>query len=304
VHVGTVVGHEFDVNPTKEISMSWGSRAAWHSRTAGLVLSLFAAAFVVGCDDDDDDDPMNPDVGTATVRVHFDEVSDGAPLVLGSMQYENGAGNSFSVTKFVYIVTNISFDLGTYSVRYPMAHLRDANDAATRSVTFDDVPVGDYDSVTFTFGMDGADNKDPNQGGTWPVTTAWNDMLWPASWGGGYHYMKFEGMFMNDIATAEGFATHAGRRHAMADGMFGTDATPQHHHYQVTLPTSMFTVAGEDTWDVSIEVDVEKWHGEPGPNMIDLDENAGMIMMNTVIQNRLEANGPTVFSLGSVTKDE
>ena len=109
---------------------------------------------------------------------------------------------------------------------------------------------------------------------------------------------------MTSSSGLDGFATHAGRRHAVNDENFGTDLTPQHHFFEVTLPADMFTVASDETWDVSVEMDVEKWHGEAGPNVIDLNVNPRMIMMNTEIQNRLEANGPAVFSLGSVTKDE
>ncbi len=247
-----------------------------------------------GCGDDDD--PMTPDdgpgaTGSATVRI-VHEV-DGTGFALNT-PYTNATGNTYSVANLEYVLSRVTFtSTAARAFESDAAFYVSADDTDTHTLVFDEVPAGDYTAVSFTFGLDETMNRDPDQGGTLPRTPEWEAMRWPATWGGGYHYMKLEGTFETDDAATESFAMHTGRRNATSDPTFGTDPAPIPHFFTVTVPGSAFTVEDDTDTDVSITMNLNGWFEDP--YAYDLDMYSLMIMMNTAAQNILEGNGPSVF---------
>ena len=169
-----------------------------------LVTSLVFATAIAGCDDDDN--TTEPPVATTgTVVVQLDHFVDVAAAEMDVMTYTNAAGNDYSVRTLLYIVSDVTVSASTSRTDFGdnMAHYRDAREASTRTATLERVPPGTYDFLSFTFGMDEEDNRDPSQGGEWPQTPEWEAMRWPSTWGGGYHYMKLEGDFVTSGGPTE-----------------------------------------------------------------------------------------------------
>jgi hypothetical protein len=253
---------------------------------------LFALA-LVACGDDNGTDPSM--VTTGEIRlVH---VVDGVPLAFDDLSYENATGDTYSVKRLEYILTDVSLVTSAARLAVTNAHYCDAFEATTTSMPIDDLPPGTYDAVTFTFGLDCEINLGPNQGGELPTTTQWQGMLWPMTWGGGYHYMKLEGDY-DDGSGLNTYRTHVGRRFAQSDPTFGDDDAPIPHYFTVTLPFDAVTVSEGDTWSFEVIMNVNEWY--TGPN--DLAMTSDGIMMNTDVQNLLEENGATVFSVGDVAQ--
>jgi hypothetical protein len=244
-----------------------------------VALPLGAGLVASGCSDDSTA-PEDPPVGTVVVQ--FDHVATGlsgsGPLAFDQMIYRNAAGNDFSVTKLQYLVSRFRLEpeaslRATAEYESDVVHFRDGRDDATRTVTFTDVPGGDYDHLSFVFGL----TNDDNVTGAYPDYDA--AMNWPMGMGG-YHYMKCEGMWGNGPSN---FATHTGRSMDAKDRSFEVsldlNAVPLRHG---------FTLAEGETKTIRVAMNLNQWYQDP--NVYDFVDY-GMIMGNPVAQELIHENG-------------
>ncbi len=135
------------------------------------------------------------------------------------------------------------------------------------------VPGGQYAALRFTFGVP-ADRTLPN-------TSDFNNMAWPAGMGGGHHYMRLEGLYSDGDETLA-FLSHTG-----PSG--GEDYT-----FSVELPLSL-SVDG-DAVDIHVVMDLNQWYEDPHPYDF---VGRGMIMGNQDAQSVHQANGASVFRIGT-----
>ena len=233
-------------------------------------LILAACCSLGACGTSDDD--------RGAVTVHFDHTVAAAALEPESILYTNAAGNEYGVTRLEYIVSGIALETaGGQRVELAAFHYRNAFLSATRNVSAQ-VPGGTYTALRFTFGLDGAQNET----GALPSVDHFNNMAWPAPMGGGYHYMRLEGLFRTPDGT-RAFLTHTGPTG-------GADFS-----FTVFLPLSL-TVRG-DEWAIAVVMDLNEWYA--APFRYDLNGRGG-IMGNADAQSTLRENGSTVFSLGAI----
>ena len=234
-----------------------------------ILLALLLAAALTGCGDDE--------VGAGTVSVRLEHRVDADELSFDQVLYTNAAGNRYSVSKLEYILTGITLESADGGL-FELAGQHHCNAAAkgTRRVVNRSVPAATYSALRFTFGVEG------NTPGTLPNQAHFDNMAWPAAMGGGYHYMKLEGMY-EDGGDEGGFAVHTGPAG-------GADFT-----FEVSLPL-VLTVA-QDAWEIQVVMNLGEWFANPNLyNFVGL----GGIMGNADLQGQLQANGATVFALGSV----
>lgn len=232
---------------------------------------LLAACFsLAACGGSDDD--------RGEVTVHFDHTVAAADLEPEAILYTNAAGNEYGVTRLEYIVSGIALETaGGQRVELAAFHYRNAFLSATRNVSAK-VPGGTYTALHFTFGLDG----DQNETGALPSVDHFNNMAWPAPMGGGYHYMRLEGLLRTPDGTGA-FLTHTGPTG-------GADFS-----FAVALPLSL-TVSGNE-WAIAVVMDLNEWYD--APFRYDLNGRGG-IMGNADAQSTLRENGSTVFSLGAI----
>ena len=237
-------------------------------------LILAACCFLLACGDSDDDQ--------GEVTIYFNHTVAGAALEHEDILYTNAAGNEYGVTRLEYIVSDIALET-TSGKRIELAefHCRNAFVSATRSVVAK-VPGGEYNALRFTFGIHGAKNET----GALPSVDHFNNMSWPAPMGGGYHYMRMEGLFRT--ADGEGaFLTHTG------------PAGGEDFSFAVFLPLSL-TISG-DEWAIAVVMDLNEWYD--APSRYDFNDRGG-IMGNADAQLTLQENGASVFSLGRIDHEE
>jgi len=184
------------------------------------------------------------------------------------------------------------------------------------------IPQGDYDGISFTFGVDEAKNirlkySDYERDGL-PPGQFEDDMFWSNALGEnlGYHYMKIEGDYEETPGgTKSGYLTHTGARQCRTGVECGpmlgdqvNDVTPHHHYLRVVLSFTK-TEFGKDGKTVTLNLDHQKWYEDPTPG----DPPAGdgvdtshdwrslgmmqMIMANLPAQDRIMVNGPQVSSV-------
>lgn len=132
---------------------------------------------------------------------------DGVDIQYDPYQFVNEAGNSYSITDLKYYLSNISLqeengethhDNGIYYI--------DIRNDNTLRILLDSIKPGKYAKITFDLGIDSSRNLTNYL----PNTLDNINMAWPVPMGGGYHFLKLEGKFL-DGSMPYGFAFHLGK---------------------------------------------------------------------------------------------
>ena len=102
-------------------------------------------------------------------------------------------------------------------------------------------------------------------------------MEWPVVMGGGYHFMMFEGHFIDSTGTP-GFAMH-----------LGTSASLCPVSIQQTLSI------GQADKEIRLSMNINEWFRNPA--IYDFNVDGNYIMGNVQAMSKLAANGVDVFSM-------
>jgi hypothetical protein len=145
----------------------------------------------------------------------------------------------------------------------------------------DEIPATGYKSITFVFGLEGAQNTT----GYFPNPPE-NNMSWPDMLGGGYHYMKINGRWIAPDGVRQPFNLHSGK--------IATDSGFADNTFTVTLPLSQFAVIHKETAELTLQMNVNAWF--TNPYLFDFNVFGGSIMQNREAQEVLRENGRDVFS--------
>ncbi len=134
-------------------------------------------------------DPAVP-TGTGNLSIEFENVVGAENLQLGTRTYTNTFGETYTVSHFMYYVSNFTLqkkDGSTYLV--PESYfLINQEDPASQTIALADIPAGDYTGLSFLIGVDSTRNTSGAQTGALdPV----NGMFW--SWNTGYIFVRMEG---------------------------------------------------------------------------------------------------------------
>ena len=255
-------------------------------------VSIFSLSllFLSACQDDDDRVAQE-----VTPEFIWTQNWDGAPLANADFDVTpltNANGETLTLSKLVYLISDItftnaqgeSFSAGDYN-------LVDAREGLGLSFSPDVlIPEGIY-TVAFRFGFDDEDNALDyaflnSADGGWNV---------PAMLGGGYHFMRMEGKYINTQTIPESEVNFQYHTIRAAD----PSTTP------VTLQDTSFLVnLGQVTIDenttIEVKMNVAEWF--KNPNTWNLYELYTMLMPNFDAQVLMSQNGANgVFSLGTVT---
>jgi len=255
-----------------------------------IVLALLVALTFAACNTDDEG---NVTVNETAVNFFFTQNFDGAAIANADYDvttYTNANGEDLTLSKLVYLISDITFasstgevfDAGDYN-------LVDARIGTGTSFTPDImIPEGEY-AVSFTYGFDDEDNQD----GVYLDLNVADGVGWgvPPALGGGYHYMRMEGMYENNMGDQTAYQYHNIRA-----AMPGTNPL-------ITQDTSINVDLGivnivEGT-NIEVKMNVAEWYRNP--NLWDLNVLFTVLMPNFDAQIMMNENGQNVFSLGDVT---
>lgn len=209
------------------------------------------------------------------------------PVVIGpDTPYTNVAGNRYGVMRLQYFVSDIVLERqGADPVQLDEIHYVDLAEPATlRYVPATPIPPGIYTGVSFVFGIPKA--KNISNAFVQPPQSL---MEWPAMMGGGYHYMKLEGRFIDRQEQIANFKLHTGM-------LMGMD---------YSVPVALEDLAldvGEADLEVEIVMDIEEWLRDP--NVYDFNDYMPGMMGNAQAQRSAQQNGWNVFALGYVGPPE
>lgn len=143
----------------------------------------------------------------SSFTIEFEHQVNGTALALNNTTYKNAKGEDFKISTFKYYVSNIKLtktDGTIYSI--PESYfLIDESKSASKLITVNDVPTGDYIKIEYTIGVDYARNFAGAQTGALdPI----NGMFW--TWNSGYIFVKLEGTSPVSTATGNALTFHIG----------------------------------------------------------------------------------------------
>ena len=240
----------------------------------------------------------------AEIDINMGYEVNGKPLVTDSLCYVNEAGNQFLITEIQWFLSDIQ--LLDQNGKWHTLEQRGAMDSIamkTEDIFYIDtdipesqtlhgkkIPIGHYTALRFTFGLNETDNhtglfNDPPE----------SEMFWPDVLGGGYHYMKLNGKYLNTEGRLAPMAIHLGIGQ-------NEDFTEFYQNYfTIELPIDFDVVANaENRLDLTMVID--NWFRNP--HTIDFNEFGSYIMQNQTAQRLINGNGKDVFRIGKPTKTE
>jgi len=239
---------------------------------------LSAILLITSCKEDE--------VKSVTPEFVFQHIVKGSGLQKGVMNYTNQAGNVYEVDEIQYFISEVTLKTASgqlISITSDSAiHYVDLAIPSTLTWrTADLIPVTDYDSISFVFGI----NETKNKTGLF-VNPPERDMFWPDMMGGGYHLMKMNGKWKAPGDVFKAFNFHIGI------GM-GAMGTFYQNYFKVTLPFKNVPSSANNV--IVVTMNIEKWF--ESPNLWDWNVIGGQIMQNQSAMRKACENGAHVFSV-------
>ena len=141
---------------------------------------------------------------TGHITLNFSFVVDSDPLQLDACLYQNAAGNLFEVNDVQFFISHVMLETASGEMveitDNQGIHYTDIRIPNTLSWhVSDEIPAGGYKSIAFVFGLEGEQNTT----GFFPNPPE-NNMSWPDVLGGGYHYMKINGRWIDEAGVSKG----------------------------------------------------------------------------------------------------
>lgn len=130
-------------------------------------------------------------VEKGTMKIEFINTVDGDPLVFGK-QYTNASGETFTVSRFDYYISNIVLtmhDNSRVNIDNFYRIIKHSEDS-THILNIGAIPAGAYKSIKLMIGVDSTRNYSGAQTGGLDIGYA-GDMFW--GWAQGYIFLKLEG---------------------------------------------------------------------------------------------------------------
>lgn len=225
---------------------------------------------LVSCSKDDDPTPVVSN--KLTLNLGF--VSGSSPLQFDTIMYSNAAGNVYSVSRLQFYVSNIQLIKPDSSlVNISEFNYVDARVSSTLSITQTLPQKGSFIGMKLQLGLDTTHNKT----NFLPAIAENINMAWPDMMGGGYHFMKFEGIYIDGLSFP-GFAMHLGR-----------------NPYVANCVISHAFVLAEGSNTMNLVMDLNEWFTNPHTYDFNVDGNSSMGDPNDLL--KLSQNGTDIFKL-------
>jgi hypothetical protein len=245
-----------------------------------VVMSFFS------CHTDNDDN-----ISKANVSFNFTHNWDGIGVTnsdFNDLKFTNSNGETLSIERLRYLISDITFinSLGE-STTIEDYNLVDVTNGENLTFSPDElIPLDTYTNVSFTFGFKNEKNIDA-------AYQDLNSASWgvPSMLGGGYHYMQFDGKFLNNSNTEQGFNYHAIRA---PDNPGANPTFPQDTFITINLGAT--TISTNTTFNIAMNI--AEWF--KNPNTWDLNVFNQSLMPNSTAQIMMSENGQNVFSLKSI----
>jgi hypothetical protein len=172
--------------------------------------ALSAVLMVSSCKKDENHDDLK---GSGPITFEFESRAGSAPLAFGT-NYVTANGDTVNFSTFKYYLSNfvlVKSDGTEYVVPQDSCyHLVDHSVEASKSLTLNNIPAGEYTGIKYMIGVDSLRNTMDVSKRTGDLDPAGvgADMYW--SWNSGYIFYKIEGTSPQSTETGNIFMFHVG----------------------------------------------------------------------------------------------
>lgn len=174
----------------------------------GIIMLITAFALMLSSCKKDKEEDNTPDPTSGTVVVKFDHKwgNSGGPFFMNQDITHPGTGETINFQTLNYYISNVKLQKedGTWWVENESYHLVKVQANSTvQDIALNNVPLGNYQAIEFTIGVDSTRNVSGAQTGALSTT---HGMFW--SWNTGYIFIKAEGT--SPQSPNGGFSYHIG----------------------------------------------------------------------------------------------
>jgi hypothetical protein len=221
------------------------------------------------------------------VNIIFRHLVGKQPLVLDDSSYVNPFGESYSLRKFKYYISNISFFSAGKIVSKNNYYLVDQSIAGSMQLPLQ-LPENRYDSIRFLIGVDSLMNTAGAQSG---ALDPLNDMYW--TWQSGYIMQKLEGSSPQSKVVNNKVEYHLG-------GYGGVNKTQRWIAFKFKESKPLQVKKGQIS-SIIIEADINKfWQGSKA---VSINENP-VCSTPGMMTNQLADNFSSMFSLKNIINSQ
>lgn len=211
----------------------------------------------------------------------------------GELKFTNENGDLLSIDRLRYLISEITLTHESgFVTRLNDYNLVDVtNNEGLTFTTSTEILPGNYTNLSFRFGFSEENNID----GAYPdLNTAGFNVPGENSTpnlGGGYHYMQFDGNYVDNLSNQSPFNYHA---------ISAIDLTNTNDPVDTSLKVNIGSLVVGGSTTIDIQMDVSEWF--KNPNTWDLNVYNTSLMGNYEVQLLINQNAASVFSLVSITQ--
>jgi hypothetical protein len=263
-----------------------------------ILILISAVLMFSNCTKDEIIEKPNPTAANGKLKIVFTHTINNQAIQLNSNIYINEAGNHYELTDIMYFISDITLyprTGNTVSIDDQTAvHYTDIHIPSTLNWNVSDpIPVGIYDSIRFTFGL----NEQRNQTASF-VNPPESNMAWPDMLGGGYHYMMMNGKWLNPQNLSVPFNFHLGIGQIYTDTInydVNTITAFVQNYFKLTLALSALQISKDNTTTIKLNMAIDSWFKTP--HAWDHNYWGGSVMQKQRALQCIKENGFDVFSL-------
>ena len=251
------------------------------------ILAIICFSIIITSCSEDKDIILNP----VAITLNFNHSWNGTEITnadFGQLKFTNENDQILSIERLRYVVSEVSLthESGEVTILddYNLVDLTNNEGMSFR--TSEGILPGEYSAVTFRFGLKRADNTD----GAYPDLNTANFNV-PAPLGEGYHFMQFDGKYINTASVEAAFNYHV---------ISAIDPTNVNDAVDTSFTLNLGAVTIGSNTNITIQMDVSEWF--KNPNTWDLNEYDTNLMGNYDVQLLMNQNGSSVFDLVSITQ--
>lgn len=257
-----------------------------------LIYTYFLITIVLGtltsCNNDDDATAELS--GEGTVQLEFDNSVGSDDLLLGTSSYTNSQGETLTINRLNYIVSNFKLtnDQGeVFTYAKDDSYYITSEETGDTEITLQNIPAGKYVSITFGIGVDQEKYLQGAAGqGNFLAVAEETNMLW--DWQAGYKFLNYEGTFISETVTeATDFKVHMGSHGSSLD-----------NYKEVTLSLGTEALVSDEMSPI-IHLVADANAILDGDNKLSLTEQS-VIMVSEEKSPKIALNTASMFSVDHV----
>tara|TARA_B100000768_G_C11280903_1_gene378541 strand:- start:1620 stop:2387 length:768 start_codon:yes stop_codon:yes gene_type:complete len=225
------------------------------------------------------------------ITLNFNHSWEGAEITnvdFDDLKFTNENGDLLSIKLLRYLISEIilTHESGVITVLEDYTLVDVTNNEGLSFTTTEAIIPGEYTRVTVRFGFSDANNID----GAYPDLNTANFNV-PGLLGGGYHFMQFDGKYINSNALEAPFNYHV---------ISAIDPTNVNDPVDTSFTLNIGPVTVGGSTSIDIEMDISEWF--KNPNTWNLNEKDVNLMGDFDSQLLMNQNGASVFSLADITQ--